>query len=78
MVTVAMGEKGIELYSTLEWSRRESLSTIGFAGACSCYLIGFGTVKLITDRKLKNNNRLAAASISMPQLNFVSEVNDLK
>ena len=51
-VNVAMGEKGINLYSTLEWSRGAALSTTGVVGGSTLYAAGFALAKLITDRKL--------------------------
>ena len=61
LVNVSMGEKGINLYSSIEWTRGVSLSTTGVLIGLTTYAFGFWFAKYITDNKLRSNGFVSSA-----------------
>lgn len=54
LLNVSISEKGEQLYSSLEWDHRPTLSTFAFMGAFVSYIVAFAIAKKITDLKLRN------------------------
>ena len=76
MVNITEGEKGYQLYKSVEWINRINYSTLLIVGTWVGYAIVYAILKVITDIKLSNSSDLVG--VSMMQTDRLLQKSEIK